>query len=77
MQRNSKIWYSGVKSRVKERDKEIPSAKEIQEEVAGTNNAQEFKHVIVVELDIWELNEKNCSRIHPDDLRMTWVYKVR
>ena len=77
MQGNSKIWYNGVKSRVKERDREMPSAKEIQANAAGTNNIQRVEHVIVVELDIWELKEKNCDRIHPDDLRIMRVYNVR
>ena len=76
MQGNSKIWYNGVKSRVKERDREMPSAKEIQAKAAGTNNIQRVEHVIVVELDIWELKEKNRGHIHPNDLRMTRVCKV-
>ena len=61
---------------MKERDGEVPMSKEVQAKAAGTNDIQRIKHGIVVELDVWELMEKNCGRIHPDDLRMTRVYKV-
>ena len=61
---------------MKEKDGEVPVFEEVHAKAAGTNDIQQIEHGIVVELDAWELKEKNRGHIHLDDLRMMRVYKV-
>ena len=76
MQGNGYEGRSGVEQGLKKRNGKICAEKEIQTEVAGSNDIRGVYHQIKVEMQLRELNKEDGHRCLVHSLRMTRIHTI-